>query len=119
MTKEFAKIFAVEWVEAWNSHDLEKILSFYTEDLTIETPMAVKLYPLSHGFVSGKTELRKYWSIGLDKSPDLKFELIDLFIGVNSVSLHLFNLSSARRSIELMSFDKHNKVNRAIVTYLD
>jgi ketosteroid isomerase-like protein len=117
ITIEFATAFAKDWVNAWNSHDIEKILSHYSEDFSIETPMAVKLYPESRGIVIGKSEVRKYWTIGLEKNPNLKFELLDLLIGVNSIGLYLFNTSSSRKSVELMSFNQENKVYKAIVTY--
>ncbi|MDD2829249.1 MAG: hypothetical protein PHW18_06710 [Sulfuricurvum sp.] len=29
----FAERFAHEWVEAWNSHDLSAVLSYYSDDL--------------------------------------------------------------------------------------
>ncbi|MEO5777278.1 MAG: nuclear transport factor 2 family protein [Flavobacterium sp.] len=117
ITKEIAGAFAKEWVDAWNSHDIEKILSQYSEDFTIESPMAVKLYPQSKGIVKGKSEVRKYWTIGLDKSPDLKFELLEVLVGINSISLYIYNSASKRKSVELMSFNQENKVNKAIVTY--
>lgn len=28
----FAEHFAHEWIEAWNSHDLEAVLSHYSDD---------------------------------------------------------------------------------------
>lgn len=117
MTKEFAAGFAKDWVDAWNAHDLEKILSHYSEDFTIETPMAAKLYPQSHGIVAGKSEVRKYWTIGLEKSPNLRFELLDVLVGVNSLGLFLFNTSSNKKSVELVSFNNEMKVNKAIVIY--
>jgi ketosteroid isomerase-like protein len=117
MTKEFATAFARDWIEAWNSHDIEKILSHYSEDFTIETPMAIKLYPQSQGIVVGKSEVRKYWTIGLERSPDLKFKILDLLIGVNSLALYLFNTSSNKKSVEVMSFNSEKKVNKAIVSF--
>lgn len=117
MTKEFALSFAETWVDAWNSHDLEKILSHYTEDFIIESPMAIKLYPQSGGTVIGKNEVRKYWSIGLEKSPDLRFELLDVLVGVHSLSLYLLNLSSMKKSVEMMSFNGEEKVYKAIVNF--
>lgn len=117
MTKEFATAFARDWVDAWNAHDIEKILSHYSEDFMIETPMAIKLYPQSGGIVVGKSEVRKYWTIGLKRSPNLKFELLDLFMGVNSIGLYLFNTFSNKKSVELMSFNNEMKVNKAIVTF--
>lgn len=117
ITKEFATAFAKDWVDAWNAHDLEKILSHYTEDFTIESPMAIKLYPQSGGTVIGKNEVRKYWTIGLERSPDLKFELLEVLIGVNSLALYLFNISSKKKSVEVMSFNSDKKVNKVIVSF--
>lgn len=117
ITKEFATAFARDWIGAWNQHDLEKILSHYSDDFTIETPMAAKLYPQSNGTVIGKTEVRKYWTIGLEKSPNLRFEILDVLVGVNSLGIYLFNTSSNKKSVELMSFNSGMKVNKAIVIY--
>jgi ketosteroid isomerase-like protein len=119
MTKEFAIVFAQSWVDAWNNHDLEKILSHYSDDFTIESPMAVKLYPQSGGTVVGKNEVRKYWKIGLEKSPHLKFELLDILVGVHSLSLFLFNSASQKKSVEVMSFNAEIKVYRAIVNFCE
>lgn len=118
MTQEFAHAFAKNWIEGWNAHDLDSILSHYSEDFAIESPMALKLYPQSGGTVAGKTEVRKYWTIGLEKSPNLRFELLAVFVGVNSLALYLFNSASGAKSIEQMSFNEENKVWRSIVTFL-
>lgn len=119
MTKEFATQFAASWIASWNAHDLERILEHYTDDFVIESPLALKLYPQSNGTVVGKEEVRKYWTIGLEKSPNLEFVLVDLFIGVNSVALYIYNKSADRRSIEVMSFNAEGKVNKTIVCYLE
>lgn len=117
MTKEFALAFANDWVNAWNARDLEKVLSHYSEDFTIESPLAVKLYPQSGGTVIGKDEVRKYWTIGLEKSPNLKFELLDVLIGVNSLALHLFNAASTKKSIEVVSFNNDGRIYKATVCF--
>ena len=31
--------FAVKWIESWNSHDLNRILSHYADDVEVTTPM--------------------------------------------------------------------------------
>ena len=38
LSHEDALRFAREWIEAWNSHDLPKILSHYAEDFALTTP---------------------------------------------------------------------------------
>lgn len=117
MMKNFATVFAIRWVETWNSHDIEKILSHYSEDIIIESPLVIRFYPQSHGIVAGKSEVRKYWVIGLERSPDLKFEILDVLIGVNSLALYLFNTSSNKKSVEVMSFNSEKKVNKVIVSF--
>jgi ketosteroid isomerase-like protein len=117
MTKAFATAFTKSWVDSWNSHDLEKILLHYSDDVTVASPMAIKLYPQSGGIVAGKSEVRKYWTIGLERSPDLKFEILDVLIGVNSLALYLFNTSSNKKSLEVMSLNIENKIDKATVCF--
>lgn len=117
ITKEFAQHFTDEWINAWNSHDLDRILSHYSEDFTIETPMAVVLFPESKGIVKGKTEVRKYWQIGLDKIPDLKFELIDVLAGLNGITIYYVNKATNRRSAENLVFNNEKLVCSATVNY--
>ena len=119
MTKDFATAFAKNWVDAWNAHDLEAILTHYSEDVTVESSMAIRLYPQSQGIVNGKNEVRKYWTIGLERSPDLRFKIVDVLIGVNSLALYLFNTSSNKKSVEVMSFNSEQKVDKVIVCYAE
>lgn len=37
--KGFAQRFAQGWIEAWNSHDLDRILSHYTDDFEFYSPL--------------------------------------------------------------------------------
>ena len=39
LTKEFARRFAEDWIASWNSHDLARILSHYTEDFEMSSPI--------------------------------------------------------------------------------
>ena len=43
LSREFAESFAAEWIEAWNSHDLDRILSHYTDDFVMSSPRIVVL----------------------------------------------------------------------------
>lgn len=37
-----AQEFAAEWIAAWNSHDLERILSHYAEDFEMASPLIIE-----------------------------------------------------------------------------
>lgn len=117
MTIEFAEKFAKEWIEDWNSHDLDKILSHYSDNFSIETPMALKLFPESNGLITGKSNVRKYWTIGIERIPNLKFELLDLLIGVNGLTIYYINTATNKKSVEVMNFNSTKKVDKAIVNY--
>lgn len=117
MTEEFAKPFADEWIESWNSHDLERILNHYTEDFTITTPMAKKIIPGSDGVVAGKIQVREYWQQGLKLIPDLRFELIDVLTGINGLTIYYRNTATGRKTTEIMFFNAQQKVEKTFAMY--
>ncbi|UFH52085.1 nuclear transport factor 2 family protein [Spirosoma sp. KNUC1025] len=117
ITEEFARDFAQKWIESWNSHDLDKILAYYTDDFVINTPMAAVLKPDSGGVVEGELAVREYWQVGLSRIPDLRFDLLDVLSGVQSVTIYYVNTATNRRSVEMMFFSEAGKVNRAFVNY--
>src|SRR6478672_5389692 len=79
--------FANEWVNAWNSHDLEKIMSNDSETLQFTSPLIKQMGINESGTITNKRELRSYFEKGLQKYPDLQFELYHVLNGVNSVVL--------------------------------
>ncbi|MCB0644946.1 MAG: nuclear transport factor 2 family protein [Phaeodactylibacter sp.] len=117
MDKEFTAKFSKEWVESWNAHDLEMILSHYSDDFEIESPLALERFPESGGKITGKEHVRTYWNLGLQLNPDLEFELLNVLSGVNSISIYYLSKSSKKRVIETMVFNPDLKVCRAIVNY--
>ena len=117
ITEEFAKQFAHEWVSAWNAHDLKAVLLHYEENFTIETPMALKLIPDSQGILQGKEIIKDYWEIGLQHIPELHFEILDLLIGINSLTIYYINTATGRKSAENLFFNENRKVIRTFVMY--
>jgi hypothetical protein len=83
-----AHAFAAEWIAAWNAHDLERILSHYTEDVTFASPFVATIAGEPSGTLAGKPALRAYWSKALAKLPDLHFTLVDVLTGVGSLTLY-------------------------------
>lgn len=37
--REWALEFARDWIESWNSHDMDRILSHYTDDFEMSSPL--------------------------------------------------------------------------------
>jgi len=115
MDKEFASQFAREWIEAWNSHDLDKIMAHYAEDFEMSSPVIRQLMNIDSGTIKGKIEVRAYWEKALAKIPDLHFELVDAYSGVNSVVIQYKGHRGL--SAEVFFFNSEGKVERAFAHY--
>jgi len=86
-----AQAFARTWVEAWNAHDLDRLLAHFHDDVIFTSPMAAKLVPESGGRVAGKAALRDYWAKGLSLIPDLHFTVEQVFAGVDGIVIQYRN----------------------------
>lgn len=71
--------FVREWETAWNSHDLDVILSHYSDDVVFQSRKA--LIYVGVGETRGKEALRAYWQAALKAQPDLRFEVQHVFGG--------------------------------------
>ena len=96
LTKDEARDLAQHWIQAWNSHDLDAILSHYSEDVVLVSPVAAKLLGDPAGMVKGKAALRAYFQKGLEFYPQLKFDLVDVMWGLFSVVLYYTNQNSTK-----------------------
>lgn len=115
ISQEFAEQFAAEWIACWNSHDLDRIMALYADDVTIDSPTALKVVPESKGFVAGKEAIRSYWETALKGIPDLEFRLHRLFQGVQGVALHFVNTATGTTGIEVMNFNEAGQVSQILV----
>ena len=86
-----ANAFAQQWVEAWNSHDLERVLGHFTDDVVFSSPLIAQLTGDESGRVHGKDALRSYWRAGLERFPDLHFEVTGVAVGVDTVAINYRN----------------------------
>jgi hypothetical protein len=111
-----ARQFADHWIRAWNSHDLDDIMSHYAAEVVLTSPTAAKLLTDSSGTVKGKEAVRNYFKKGLDAFPNLNFELLDVMWGISSVVLYYVNQKGSKTG-EFMEFDANQKVARVVANY--
>lgn len=71
--------FAKAWQAGWNSHDLDRILKHYSDDILFHSRKAQAL--TGSGVIRGKDALRAYWAQALVGQPDLLFVVEDVFEG--------------------------------------
>lgn len=113
--QEFAKQFAAEWIEAWNRHDLDRVLALYTDDFEMVSPLIVTIAGVPSGKLKGKTAVRVYWAKGLQLIPNLHFKLTAILCGVESMTLAYQGHRGP--SAEVFEFNVAGNVVRASAHY--
>jgi hypothetical protein len=98
-----AESFVRRWVDDWNSHDIDAILSHFTDDVVFTSPVAVQLLG-GDGEVRGKEALRHYWTEGLRRTPDLHFEVLAFYVGIHVLVINYRNQRGGLVS-EVLRFD--------------
>ena len=91
LTENEADAFVAEWMAAWNSHDVERILEHYADDVEYWSPfiaaMAEPGGPGADGRLVGKDQVRAYFTAALRRYPELHFDPpAHVAVGAGSVS---------------------------------
>ena len=109
--------FGREWIETWNSHDLERILAMYTDDSEMTTDKIVALGLAASGTLRGKDMLGVYWGKGLQLLPNLHFTLIDTYVSPDSVVVFYTNERGAK-ICEYLRVDTDGKIRQGSANHL-
>jgi len=78
MTSEEINQIAIEWFDAFNNHDLERLLTLYDEDAEHYSPKLKLRLPETNGLIKGKKALRQWWKDSFDRLPSLHYTIIQL-----------------------------------------
>jgi SnoaL-like domain len=117
ITREFAEAFATEWIEAWNSHALDRILSHYSETFEFSSPFIITVAGEPSGALKGHAAVGAYWSKALARQPDLHFRLVTVFSGVTSVVIH-YQRHDGSYAAEHFEFEPGGKIIKSSAHYV-
>jgi hypothetical protein len=112
----FAGDFAQDWIDAWNSHDLERILTHYDDEVLLTSPVALRLLN-GDGTVRGKAALRDYFLRGIQAYPNLRFDLIDALWGTETIVIYYVNNVRGSKTAEVMLLNSAGKIQRVWANY--
>ena len=115
ISREFGEQFAKEWIEAWNSHDLDRILTHYADDFTMSSPYIAHIAGVASGILTGKAPVRAYWAAALDRMPTLRFEPVQTLVGADSVMIYYRGVKGM--AAEVFFFGQDHLVHRAAAHY--
>ena len=106
-----------DWIAAWNSHDLERVLSLYAEDSEMTSDKIPALGFDAGGTLRGKENLRAYWGKALALLPSLHFTLIDTFVSPDSVVVFYQN-ERGNKICEYLRLDAAGKIRQGSANHL-
>lgn len=78
MTSQKNLSIAHAWFEAFNSHNLEKLLSLYDDEAEHFSPKLKIRHPETNGLVIGKNALRTWWQDAFERLPTLHYKVTSL-----------------------------------------
>ena len=113
----FCAALGRQWIDAWNSHDLERILALYSDDSEMTSDKIPLLGLDPTGTLRGKDKLRQYWSKGLQLIPNLHFTLIDVYVSPDSLVVFYENERGAK-ICEYLRLNADGKIRQGSANHL-
>lgn len=107
---------ATAWIAAWNSHDLDRIVDQFSDDVELVSPRVMELLGDPRGTIRGRTALRAYFQRGLTAAPELRFTLERVYVGVKDFAIQ-YRRHDGRSVVETLELDAEGRVRRAVVYY--
>ena len=74
MPNRAIKAIAQHWFDAFNAHDLEKLLALYSDNAQHYSPKLKIRQPETNGLIKGKDALRLWWQDSFERLPSLRYE---------------------------------------------
>ena len=111
-----ANDLAQRWIAAWNTHDLDLILALYRDDFTMASPYIVAVFNEASGKLQGKAAVGAYWRQALDRFPELRFELLHVLAGVDSLTL-VYRSNRSGLAAEVFTLDESGLIGAAAAHY--
>lgn len=96
---------ADSWIEDWNSHDLDRILSHYASDVRFEANTVKTRWSRSDGVITGTAELREHFRQGLNLAPSLHFELEQVFFAPDGYAV-VYRRENGNRVIDAVKLNE-------------
>lgn len=78
MSENNLEALALKWLAAFNTKDLDGLLSLYANDALHYSPMLKAKRPETNGLVIGVASLRSWWQDAFDNLPSLHYSVTSL-----------------------------------------
>lgn len=74
------RTIALNWIAAFNEHDLEGLLDLYSPVAEHFSPKLKQRLPETGGYIKGRQAMHSWWKDAFDRLPSLNYKLENLII---------------------------------------
>jgi|ERR1700735_2793965 ketosteroid isomerase-like protein len=106
-----------DWLDAWNHHDLDRIMEHYADNIEFTAETVVKRWAKADGKLKGKEELRRHFSKGLELAPDIQFTLDQILWAPNGYAV-LYHRENGNRVLDAVELDDSGLAIKVTAYYL-
>jgi hypothetical protein len=119
LNEEEANRIGSQWIRAWNYEGVEDYIEQYTEDATLVSSIALRLFPDSKGKIKGKSVLYQYWSFVREIYPNLKFQIERILFQDHCIMVFFFsNNQFVPKGIARLEITTDEKISRAEISHV-
>jgi uncharacterized protein (TIGR02246 family) len=105
---------ANNWITAWNSGNLEKILDHYAEDVVLYSAAVKRRWNASGGKLTGKSAVENHFRKAFEEVPGMKLEFIKVLTGTDDVLL-VYKRETGVLAADLVLFNESGKIKEVRV----
>ncbi|WP_310646318.1 nuclear transport factor 2 family protein [Limnohabitans sp.] len=108
--------FANDWLSAWNSKDLDKIVGFYADQVTMISPTVTELTGLQEGITLQKSDIKELYSKLFIQIPELHYSLVAVAVGIDTLTIH-YTSCQCDMVADVIKFDDCWRVTKSHTYY--
>jgi ketosteroid isomerase-like protein len=116
ISDSWAEEFAINWLTAWNSKDIERISEYYSDEIFFASPTVLKMTGYQDGILLKKSEFKKMCSEIFQVIPELSYSLVAVAVGIDSLTLH-YKSSQFDLVADVVKFDSAWKIIKSHTYY--
>jgi ketosteroid isomerase-like protein len=111
-----ADAFVRDWIDAWNTHDVDRITAHYADDVEYHSPVIARVQD-GPPELRGAAALRAYVTAALERHPQLHFDpAVAVAVGADSVAI-VYRSVADQLAVETLVVDEGWHVVRAYCHY--
>lgn len=101
MKAEDCRQIANSWMDAFNSHDLNKLLNLYADDAIHFSPKLLERKPETGGLIKGKQALHDWWQDAFHRLPSLNYKPTNFIVQQDSVFMEYLRTVDGEKDLRV------------------